>query len=340
MKRKAYNILLISSTYAIVLFAMIRLINDSLIDAFYWSSSNMRFAYTDIITVLFCSYVLFIFLFRWMNFCHRKKGTLLKEYTVVSIMVTLSVFVDMAITHTICSYTFNWRDLPIAIITSNLLSSLFYSYFRNQTIRRESEIKSMQLQQIKNDQLQTELKLLKAQYHPHFLFNVLNTIYFQIDDNNETPRHTIDLLSNILRYQLYNDGEKVKVGNEIYYLKRYIELCKLRSKECLKLNVNFDDRLMDENIYPMMFTPLVENAFKYVGGDYIIDIKMELTADNFIYFEVANSIPEQELPKKKNASGIGLENLKRRLALLYPDKHLFEIVKEEGRFIAKLKIGF
>ena len=97
---------------------------------------------------------------------------------------------------------------------------------------------------------------------------------------------------------------------------------------------------MDENIYPMMFTPLVENAFKYVGGDYIIDIKMELTADNFIYFEVANSIPEQELPKKKNASGIGLENLRRRLALLYPDKHLFEIVKEEGRFIAKLKIGF
>ena len=106
-------------------------------------------------------------------------------------------------------------DVPVPAIVSMLLGGFFYIFLRNQMIQKENEAQRLQLEKIKNDQLQTELKFLKAQYHPHFLFNVLNTVYFQIDENNEAPRHTLEQLSDLLRYQLYNDGEKVQVRVEV-----------------------------------------------------------------------------------------------------------------------------
>ena len=141
-------------------------------------------------------------------------------------------------------------------------------------IQKENEAQRLQLEKIKNDQLQTELKFLKAQYHPHFLFNVLNTVYFQIDENNEAPRHTLEQLSDLLRYQLYNDGEKVQVRVEVEYLKQYISLCKLRATKRLQLQVHFDEMEAQVEIYPLLFVPLVENAFKYVGGNYFIAMDM------------------------------------------------------------------
>lgn len=132
-------------------------------------------------------------------------------------------------------------DVPVPAIVSMLLGGFFYIFLRNQMIQKENEAQRLQLEKIKNDQLQTELKFLKAQYHPHFLFNVLNTVYFQIDENNEAPRHTLEQLSDLLRYQLYNDGEKVQVRVEVEYLKQYISLCKLRATKRLQLQVHFDE---------------------------------------------------------------------------------------------------
>ena len=108
-------------------------------------------------------------------------------------------------------------------------------------IQKENEAQRLQLEKIKNDQLQTELKFLKAQYHPHFLFNVRHTFYFQIDENNEAPRHTLEQLFDLLRYQLYNDGEKVQVRVEVEYMKQYISICKLRATKRLQLQVHFDE---------------------------------------------------------------------------------------------------
>ena len=338
MKFKGYNIFYISLIYAIVLFTFVRLINDSLTSTDYLEQTSLKFAYTDIITLIFCSYILFLLLFKWMNYCIKNRISIIKEYSMISVMAIISVVSDMNITRYICHYSFNWRDYPIAIITCSLLSSLFYSFFKNQIIKEEVERKNLQLQKIINDQYQTELKLLKAQYHPHFLFNVLNMVYFQIDENNNAPRHTIELLSDLLRYQLYNDGEKVKVSSEIEYLNKYMALWKLRSKESLNLQINFDKRLNDKKVYPLLFTPLIENAFKYVGGIYFIKISMNLQPDGNLSFVVENSIPEKEPIKRNNSSGIGIENLKRRLELLYPDNHELILSKGKGYFCAKLII--
>jgi Putative regulator of cell autolysis len=114
-------------------------------------------------------------------------------------------------------------------------------------------------------QVETELKFLKAQFHPHFLFNALNTIYFQIDEKNETPRRTIEQLSDLLRYQLYDVNQAVTIEQEINFLLTYINLQKVRMKESLKLDVNFNPELKNQKIHSLLLFPLVENALKYVG---------------------------------------------------------------------------
>ena len=124
------------------------------------------------------------------------------------------------------------------------------------------------------------------------------------------------MISELLRYQLYGGNQKVSILQEIDYLKTYIALRKLRMSERLRLRVEFPPELNELNIYPLLFLPLVENAFKYVGGDYQLDIIMD----------------------ERQRKGIGLVNLRRRLSLLYPNKHRLETRKEETEFVAELMI--
>ena len=192
-----------------------------------------------------------------------------------------------------------------------------------------------------NEQLNTELRALRAQYHPHFLFNALNTIYFQIGPENEIPRHTIELLSEILRYQVNCGSEKVPLQKEMEYLEKDISFRRLRCSDRLSLKVDFS--MMEDNqndmIYPLMFTPLVENAFKYIGGNELnIDIKMFKTG-NQLTFSIINSVPpiDAQMPLKAK-TGTGLANLRRRLSLLYPDRHTLELTRNNDFYSAKLTL--
>ncbi len=106
----------------------------------------------------------------------------------------------------------------------------------------------------------------------------------------------------------------------------------------LKMKVGFDKNLNGQLVYPLLFLPLVENAFKFIGGDYKLNINAAL-AEKQIIFRVENSIPEFEPPATRKG-GIGLENLKRRLDLLYPDKHSLCTKKEDNMFVAELKLEY
>jgi len=196
----------------------------------------------------------------------------------------------------------------------------------------------IQLEKVTNDHLQTELKFLKSQYHPHFLFNALNTIYFQMDEDLEGAKNSIEKFSELLRYQLYDQQQQVPVINELDYLQSFIDLQKIRSSDKLQLRVNFDKALNGQQVYPLLFLPLVENAFKFIGGDYKLAINATLTG-NEIVFKVENSIPEFIQPTAKSG-GIGLENLNRRLDLLYPGKYSLSTQKDNGIFIAEMKLAY
>jgi LytS/YehU family sensor histidine kinase len=198
----------------------------------------------------------------------------------------------------------------------------------------------MLLEKITNDKLQTELKFLKAQYHPHFLFNALNTIYFQMDENVADAKKSVEKFSELLRYQLYDQQQQVSMSQEMEYLKNFIELQKIRASEKLKLNVQLDDKLNGQQVYPLLFLPLVENAFKYVGGDYILSVKVGIH-ENEIDFSVENSIetsPPTLKLRRARPNGIGLENLKRRLDLLYPGRHVLKTETKNDRFFATMNL--
>jgi LytS/YehU family sensor histidine kinase len=217
-----------------------------------------------------------------------------------------------------------------------LYAIVYYGIARSSTWLKAYVNNKMQLEKLTNDQLETELKFLKAQYHPHFLFNALNTIYFQMDEDVPGAKKSTELLSSLLRYQLYDQQQQVPIKQELEYLENYIRLQQIRASSKMKLSVNFDGCLTDQQIYPLLLLPLVENAFKYIGGDYKIVIEGGITDGKFV-FKVYNDVPAN-MKAPDSYSGIGLENLSRRLQLLYPDKHQLIAGREDDHYTAILQL--
>jgi two-component system LytT family sensor kinase len=229
-----------------------------------------------------------------------------------------------------------WEDVADINLIPLLYVLIYYGIVRSNYFLQAYVKNKILLEKITNDKLLTELKFLRAQYHPHFLFNALNTIYFQMDEDVPAAKKSIEKFSELLRYQLYDQQQKVPVQQEITYLQNYIDIQKTRASAKLDLCVHFPETLNGQEIYPLLFLPLVENAFKYVGGDY--HLRIEATANgNQIGFEVENSV-DGYLPAGK-AAGIGLENLSRRLQLLYPQQHQFSVEKKEKSFTARILLA-
>jgi two-component system LytT family sensor kinase len=231
-----------------------------------------------------------------------------------------------------------WADVADINMIPTLYAIIYYGIARSSAWLKAYVNNKLQLEKLTNEHLETELKFLKAQYHPHFLFNALNTIYFQMDEDKDGAKRSIEKFSELLRYQLYDQQQQVPVAQEIEYLQSFIDLQKLRSTDKLQLKVDFDKKLNGQLVYPLLFLPLVENAFKFVGGGYHLHIEAQVTEKQII-FKVENSVPGVETPALKKG-GIGLENLKRRLDLLYPDRHLFHTQKTADTFTAELTLQY
>jgi len=231
-----------------------------------------------------------------------------------------------------------WADFVDICTIPTLYAIVYYGIARSSTYMKAYVNNKLQLEKLTNDHLATELKFLKAQYHPHFLFNALNTIYFQMDEDLMGAKRSIEKFSELLRYQLYDQQQQVPVSNEVDYLKSFIDLQKVRSSSKLKIQVTFDNNLNGQLVYPLLFLPLVENAFKFIGGDYVLSINTQLL-NNQIIFKVENSVPDFEQPLV-HKGGIGHENLKRRLDLLYPGKHTLYTKSEHNTYTAELKLDY
>ncbi|MFY0644555.1 MAG: histidine kinase [Bacteroidia bacterium] len=192
---------------------------------------------------------------------------------------------------------------------------------------------------------ETELKYLKSQINPHFLFNSLNSVYALSLKKSDLAPELILKLSDILRYILYDGSEKkVSLSQEIKYVQSFLELEKVRHGDRLKLNVEIEGDLSKYEIAPMLLIPFVENSFKHgLGKDrsegYInVGVKVENTNLNFV---ISNSKPKnvQQLSKQNGyQGGIGLKNVKKRLNLLYPQKHKLSLNEENNEFKVSLKL--
>ncbi|MBN8860408.1 MAG: histidine kinase [Sphingobacteriales bacterium] len=194
----------------------------------------------------------------------------------------------------------------------------------------------------KQSALQAELDFLKAQLHPHFLFNSLNNIYsLSLDKSEKTPGVVLGI-SNILRYSLYEcTAQQVALKRDIEILYDYIKLEKIRYEERLELNVFICENTGALQIAPLLMLPLVENAFKHGTAATIdnpwINIQLHIQ-DNNLTLNISNSKPEMNTISNSTAGKIGIENVQKRLSLLYPGKHSLNFFDEQDCFITVLNI--
>lgn len=191
-----------------------------------------------------------------------------------------------------------------------------------------------------NFKLQSELQHLHYQLQPHFFFNSLNNIYALVDISPDQAKSSIHSLSKLMRYMLYDTSEEtVSLFKEIDFMKKYIELMKLRVSDKTKVTYTFPSEETEIRIAPLLFISLIENAFKHgVSANKESEINLQMTVEEKI---VKFTIENNNLPKKtddKSGSGIGLPNIEKRIALLYPDKSKFKTFVKEKRFIATLEI--
>jgi len=192
------------------------------------------------------------------------------------------------------------------------------------------------------NQAQTsELALLRSQVNPHFLFNTLNNIYSLVCKKSPDAPEAILKLSSIMRYMLYDANTDVVVlEKEIEYLKSFIELQKLRIRHTDFVELLIEGDVGNKTIAPMLLIPFVENGFKHGSKTGPMPgIRIHLVADpHQILFEVTNLVKKNFLGPKDTIGGIGLQNIKRRLELLYPGKYFLETIQENNLYRVKLII--
>jgi LytS/YehU family sensor histidine kinase len=207
----------------------------------------------------------------------------------------------------------------------------------NRFLQNEKEKKELE-----KDRLNSELAFLKNQISPHFFFNTLNNIYSLVQINTDDAQQSILKLSKLMRYLLYEtEHGNIQLSQEIEFMKNYLDLMKLRLTSKVDLKISFPEKYTDISIPPLLFIPFVENALKH-GISYrdpsFVHIHLEMN-NNQLLFTCNNSIASHtEHREETSDSGIGLENIKKRLMLLFPDKHTLQINQADQTFQVQLKI--
>jgi len=196
--------------------------------------------------------------------------------------------------------------------------------------------------ELEKEKLNSELAFLKNQVSPHFFFNTLNNIYSLVEINKEDAQDAILKLSKLMRYLLYeSEHGQTKLSNEIDFMRHYIALMQLRVSQKVDINIQLPEKDTDLLVPPLLFISFIENAFKH-GISYreksFINVRMT-TDKNKISFQCENSVASDKKEKHdENHSGIGLENVKKRLELLFPENHFLAIESNEKKYSVSLVI--
>ncbi len=198
------------------------------------------------------------------------------------------------------------------------------------------------LQEIEKDRTETELKALRSQINPHFLFNSLNSIYSLSRKNSPLVPDKIVQLSDLMRHIIYeSDTDFIPLEKEIEMVRNYIELQNLRTIESEKISMEITGDIQNKKIAPFVFLPFVENSFKHGlksgAENAFVNIRIQIIENNLV-FEVENAKGNKPSLSDTKYKGIGIQNVKKRLELLYPDSHKLKIVDDERKFKIFLQI--
>ena len=272
-----------------------------------------------------------------------------KKYVLFTVIYVIMIFVSSVTKVTIIFEVLHvrhitvWDDFKIRLYDNIIPHYLLVSTGAAAKLLVDYARAQKRLAEITKERAEAELKFLKSQINPHFLFNSLNSVYFLIDKSNMEAREALHKFSEMLRYQLYEcGGERIGIEKELMYLQDYVDLQRLRKDEQYRVNYSCGPEVKGFSIEPLLLIPFVENSFKHLshfGSGKLNQVDIDVTRSNGEFsFAVANTVDYSSKGSTEPVGGIGLKNVRRRLELLYPDKHTLDIEEEDGWFKVKLKL--
>lgn len=305
----SFSLFLMPITIAVTYVSIYKLIPDYLIKKKYF-----LFVIYSIYTLIISSYLIVISVFYGLvylsNFVYDNMPPISRNLFFVSVAVYLVVIIVSA----------------FKLLKLNLKHAEKTKILETKILETQLKLKEQ------------ELNYLKMQIHPHFLFNTLNTMYgFALKKADETPEMILKL-SNLLDYLLYHiDKPFVLLKDDINHIEDYISLEKMRFNETLDISFKTENISDTTQIAPMLLLPFIENSFKHGAiKNGLLKIKIRLLChENRIHFEIENTTSNSE----DNSKGIGLENLQKRLSLLYKDAYQLNIMNENDIFKVTLIIN-
>lgn len=196
---------------------------------------------------------------------------------------------------------------------------------------------------LETQRMQSEIRFLKSQINPHFLFNTLNSLYALTLKKSDKAPEIVIKLSEMMRYMLYECNERrVPLYKEVNYVQNYLDLEQLRQSGQAEITFDVEGNISDQSIAPLIFIPFLENSFKHginhQLGDGYVHVRMKVLDDKLL-LHISNSKPTQPpVPMDKTSGGIGLVNVERRLNLLYPTQYKLDIRDEPKEHIVELSL--
>ena len=252
---------------------------------------------------------------------------------VVIICTVYARFIDTQVFHSTEKFTDKRLFLRSVFANFNICGiAAAIKFFKYWYTEREAKLEAEKVS------LNAQLQLLKSQVHPHFLFNTLNNLYSLTLERSAQASAVVMKLSSLLRYMLYDCSDlKVSLENEIDALRNYVELEKIRYGNRLELSFNVSGDIAGKKIAPLLMLPLLENSFKHGASEQIstcwISFDLEVK-ENILYLKLNNSARQSS----ENKQGIGLQNLEKRLKLLYKDSYSFKTGRTDDTFTVSLEL--
>lgn len=280
------------------------------------------------------------FLFTFTAYCTLYLFYPSKKY----FLLTLSIVASFIGCFVISYIAARWMEVgPIRLsrfFRGQVLYNGFYTVFAMVFyFVRYAQFKELQERELAVQNREAELSYLRSQINPHFLFNNLNNIYSMVYHQSDQSLAAISGLADLLRYMLYDTSETISLEQEVNFIEKYIALEQLRFEEPGRISFINEADGSTLRLPPLLLIPFIENAFKHgaVAFDRTwLDISISTTPDNGIIVSCTNDIGSKH---KDTTGGIGIENVRKRLALLYPGNHSLDIQQQHNTFNVKLKLG-
>jgi len=311
---------------------------------------NGTLVLTHAITIQFC-YLVFIagnYYFNWLYTVPRLLNN--RKYIAFGLYFLLGVIIGallrVPVSYLINTYFFKADTShfnTLKVFLDSFVNILFWIALILAAKLIIEKIKSERyIEQIEKEKSDNELNFLRAQFNPHFLFNSINSIYAHIDKTNKVARDMLLVFSEMLRYQLYEcNVERIELEREINYIRNYIAIQKSRIDE--RIQVTFCIAGTNGNLLvpPLILITFIENAFKYVGFNESRENMIQIALkhyDNVLEFSVFNT-KDSFVNYTQGASGLGIANARRRLELLYPNRHSLTIDDRENTYTICLTLN-